>query len=129
MPGELLGLAWPLLPGERHPVPHHQDLQRGTAITDIRWHVGNRRAEQLHPAVSDKSPLAPLPHPSVTIPVFLQEFLLYYFLVGIPRLSVWLRLLSLRCNQPQHLPGPSQMIIFVSDEVSHLAHWVGALLD
>lgn len=93
VPGELLGLAWPLLPGECHPIPHHEDLQGGTAVSDIWWHVGNRRAEQLHPAVSDKSPWGDTgtsatsscyhhPCPFAGIPPLL-------FLMGIPRLSLF----------------------------------------
>lgn len=50
--GKLLGLAWCLHKGERHSVSYHQDLREGRAISDVRWHVGNRRTDQLHHAVS-----------------------------------------------------------------------------
>lgn len=50
--GKLLGLAWRLHKGERHSVSYHQDLREGRAISDVQWHVGNRRTDQLHHAVS-----------------------------------------------------------------------------
>lgn len=49
---QLLGLAWHLHKGECHSVSCHQDLQEGRAISHVRWHVGNRRTDQLHHAVS-----------------------------------------------------------------------------
>lgn len=84
--------------------------------------MGNPGAEQLHPAVSDKC------HPQGdTATSFSHHPCLFVgipsllFLMGIPRLSVWF----------QHLSGPSQMIIFVSNEVSHLSplDWGLALLS
>jgi len=50
--GELLGLAWRLYKGECHSVSYRQDLRAGRAIGGVQWHVGNRRTDRLHHAVS-----------------------------------------------------------------------------